>query len=123
METVQKVGRGADRGDAEPQRSAFLPGDREHSGKQRFHLYAQPGRRRPEDTGGAAEHLPGAACLCDQFRPRPRAAVLQQCHPALCGRLPQGYGALQTAYHQAQRGDIKRRTINFSSVKGGDIIL
>ena len=63
LETVQKVGRRADRGDAEPQRSAFLPGDREHSGKQRFHLYAQSGRRRPEDPGGSAEHLPGAACL------------------------------------------------------------
>ena len=23
--------------------------------------------------------------LCDQFRAGPRAAVLQQCHPALCG--------------------------------------
>ena len=31
------------------------------------------------------------------------AAVLQQCHPALCGRLPEGHGALQAAHHQAQR--------------------
>lgn len=53
--------------------------------EQRFHLYAQPGSRRPEDTGGAAEHFIGAACLCDQLRAGPRAAVLQQCHPALCG--------------------------------------
>ena len=43
------------------------------------------GGRRPEDTGGAAEHFVGTACLCDQFRAGSRAAVLQQCHPALCG--------------------------------------
>mgnify|MGYP002230592151 CR=1 FL=1 len=34
---------------------------------------------------------------------RATAAVLQQCDPALCGRLPQGHGALQAAHHQAQR--------------------
>ena len=80
-----RMGRYPYRGDPEPQRPAFLPGDRKHPGKQRLHLYAQPGGGRPEDTGGAAEHFIGAACLCDQLRAGPRAAVLQQCHPALCG--------------------------------------
>ena len=51
--------------------------DRKYPGEQRLHLYAQPGGRRPEDTGGAAEHFIGAACLCDQFRAGSRAAVLQ----------------------------------------------
>ena len=37
-------------------------------------------------------------------RAGPWAAVLQQCHPALCGRLPQEHGALQAAHHQTQRG-------------------
>ena len=71
------MGRGAHRGDPEPQGPALLPGDREHPGKQRFHLYAQPGGRRPEDTGGAAKHFVGTACLCDQLRAGPRTAVLQ----------------------------------------------
>ena len=57
LETVQKVGRHPHRGDPEPQGPAFLSGDRKYPGEQRFHLYAQPGSRRPEDTGGAAEYF------------------------------------------------------------------
>ena len=64
LETLPKVGWHPHRGDPEPQRPAFLPGDRKHSGKQRLHLYAQPGGGRPENTGGATEHFVGAACLC-----------------------------------------------------------
>ena len=45
-------------------------------------------------------YLSGTACLCDQFRAGPWAAVLQLCDPALCGRLPQGHGALQAAHHK-----------------------
>ena len=57
LEAVQKMGRHPHRRDPEPQGPAFLPGDRKHPGKQRLHLYAQPGGGRPEDTGGAAEHF------------------------------------------------------------------
>ena len=102
------MGRRPHGGHPKPQGLALLPGNQEHPGEQRLHLYAQPGRWRPEDPGGAAEHLLGAACLCDQFRTGPWAAVLQQCHPALCGQLPEGYGALQAAHHQAKRGGAQK---------------
>ena len=63
LEAFQKVGRRPDRGNAEPEGPAFLAGDRKHSGKQRFCLFAEPLRGRPQADDGTAEHLRRAACL------------------------------------------------------------
>ena len=87
LEAFQKVGRRPDRGNAEPERPAFLAGDRKHSGKQRFYLSAEPLRGRPQADDGAAEHLRRAACLCDQRGPRQRPSVLPERDPALPGRV------------------------------------
>ena len=104
LEAFQKVGRRPDRGNAEPERPAFLTGDRKHSGKQRFYLFAEPLRRRPQADDGAAEHLRRAACLCDQRGPRQRPSVLPKCDSALQGRVSQDHRAIQTSHDKAQRG-------------------
>ena len=70
LEAMQKMGRHPDRGDPERQRPAFFPGDRKHSGKQRLHLPAQSGVRRPAHPCGAIEHFPAAITVCGQFRTR-----------------------------------------------------
>ncbi len=69
---------------------------------------AEPFRGRPQADDGA--HLRRAACLCDQRGPRQRPSVLPECDPALPGRVPEGYGAIQTAHDQAQRGRPRRAT-------------
>ena len=40
--------------------------------------------------------------------PRQRPSVLPECDPALPGRVPEGYGAIQTSHDQARRGRPRR---------------
>ena len=57
--------------------------------KQRLHLHAQSGQRRPPDFSQAAQYLPVPAFLRDPLRRGRRAAILWQYHPALCRQVPE----------------------------------
>ena len=76
LEAFQKMGRCADRCDAERQGSAVQPGNRKYSGKFRLHLYAQPSGGRPQNSCRTSEYLAGAAKVRYQLSPRRRTAVL-----------------------------------------------
>lgn len=56
---------------------ACQPGDREHTGKLRFHHAAVPSAGRPEDSGGEAGDQPSPTRLCDPQRIRRRAVILR----------------------------------------------
>lgn len=76
LEAFQKMGRCADRCDAERQGSAVQPGNRKYSGKFRLHLYAQPSGGRPQNSCRTSEHLAGAAKVRHQLPTRRGTAVL-----------------------------------------------
>ena len=100
-----KVGRRPNRGDAEPEGPAFTAPEIENILENSDFIYLlNLVRWRPQADDGAAEHLRRAACLCDQRGPRQRPSVLPECDPALPGRVPEGYGAVQASHDQAQRG-------------------
>ena len=74
LEAFQEVGRHPDRGHAERERPAFLPGDRKYPGKQRLHYPAQSGQRRPQDFGRTAEPVPRPSEVHRQLRAGGRAS-------------------------------------------------
>ena len=78
LEAVPKLGRRTHRHHPEHQGFARKPGNRKHLREQRFHLYAQPGIRRPTDPCKAAEYFTVPAVVCDEQQRGRGAAVLRQ---------------------------------------------
>ena len=78
LEAVPKMGRYTDRNYAEHQGFAGQPRNRKHLREQRFHLYAQPGIRRPANPCKAAEYFTVPAVVCDEQQRGRGAAVLRQ---------------------------------------------